>query len=176
MPSTTAKSTWTVSACLAAGSAQRGIGSARQRQRASAADDSAASTNPMASHRTRGCTVPEGASPRPACRGRFPPRALAPRPRLTHPTGTMPGTARGGARLRTTLGVVTGGITAFALALCAALVVLTTHLHRTSDRLADAVESVRLAEEIEIDLLLHARARDASVRRTLRRDIMQRLA
>jgi signal transduction histidine kinase len=56
-----------------------------------------------------------------------------------------------------------------------ALVVLTTLLHRASAELADGVESVRLTEETEIDLLLHASSREPLVRDQLQSEILQRL-
>jgi signal transduction histidine kinase len=78
--------------------------------------------------------------------------------------------------LRNTLALITAAITALALGVSAAVVVLTTHLQRTSEELASSVESVRLAEEAQIDILLHARTDDDLVRRRLERDIQQRLA
>src|SRR5688572_25369884 len=71
--------------------------------------------------------------------------------------------------------------TAVALALAAvvvsaALVVLTTLLGHASGTLRDTVASVRLAEEAEIDLLLHARATDELVLDDIEDDLWTRLS
>jgi two-component system, OmpR family, sensor histidine kinase MtrB len=57
----------------------------------------------------------------------------------------------------------------------AALVLLTTSLHRATVSAAGAVEGVRLAAEAEIDLLLHQRTVDPLVRRNLEGDLLGRL-
>jgi signal transduction histidine kinase len=56
------------------------------------------------------------------------------------------------------------------------LVVLTNRLHVASHELADAVESVQLANEAEIDLLLHGRSQDAVVRRGIEGDLRETIA
>jgi two-component system, OmpR family, sensor histidine kinase MtrB len=58
----------------------------------------------------------------------------------------------------------------------AALVVLTTRLQRASAMLEASVESVRLAEEAQIDLLLHGRTADPVVRRRIESDMRSKLA
>lgn len=62
-----------------------------------------------------------------------------------------------------------------ALVGCASLIVLTTMLHRTTESAASSVESVRLAEEAEIALLLHARIADPASRLAAERELRQSL-
>lgn len=76
---------------------------------------------------------------------------------------------------RNRLALITTSITVLALVVAGALVALTTSLHRASGVLADAVESVRLTEEAEIDLLLHASSHEPMVREKLRTEILRRL-
>lgn len=57
-----------------------------------------------------------------------------------------------------------------------ALIVLTTILHRTTLNAAAATDSVRLAAEAQVDLLLHERATDPLVRREIEGDLRRRLA
>ncbi len=78
--------------------------------------------------------------------------------------------------LRKLLSWVTVLVMVVALVVTTALVVLTTLLHRTSASLAANVESVHLAEEIEIDLLLHSRSSDLLVREDLAGDLAVKLA
>lgn len=66
--------------------------------------------------------------------------------------------------LRWIFTLVTTTIVTLALGTAAALVLLTTLLHRSATDLSAAVESVRLAEEMEIELLSYARTRDVGVR------------
>jgi signal transduction histidine kinase len=63
-----------------------------------------------------------------------------------------------------------------AVAVSIVLVVLTNRLHTASQSLADTVESVRLANEAEIDLLLHGRTEDSIARRGLEVDLRRTLA
>ncbi len=63
-----------------------------------------------------------------------------------------------------------------ALGAAAALVVLTRYLHETTVTLSAAVESVRLAEEAVVDLLLHERAVEPVVREGLEGDLRGRLS
>jgi signal transduction histidine kinase len=79
-------------------------------------------------------------------------------------------------RLRTVLTGITVVTAALALVVCGALIGLTTTLHRISTSLAAAVESVRLAEEAEVGLLLHGRSSDPVVRREHEADVRARLA
>ena len=62
-----------------------------------------------------------------------------------------------------------------ALGAAAALVVLTRYLHETTVTLSAAVESVGLAEEAMVDLLLHERASEPVVRRRLEADLRSQL-
>jgi signal transduction histidine kinase len=77
--------------------------------------------------------------------------------------------------LRSTLAIATGAIAALALVAVAALVWLTTVLHRTTATTAAAVESVHLLEEAEIDLLLHTRAADPLIARNLEASLRENL-
>ncbi|HSK02765.1 MAG TPA: HAMP domain-containing sensor histidine kinase [Kofleriaceae bacterium] len=74
------------------------------------------------------------------------------------------------------LAITTGAIAALALIAVAAMVWLTTVLHRTTSTAAAAVESVYLLEEAEIDLLLHARATTPLMARDLESSLRERLA
>jgi signal transduction histidine kinase len=77
--------------------------------------------------------------------------------------------------LRRTLVAITALVTVLSLAIAALLVSLTTYLQRVTSDLASSVESVRLAEEIEIDLLLHLRAHDPLARRKFEADLRRKL-
>jgi signal transduction histidine kinase len=55
--------------------------------------------------------------------------------------------------LKAVLTAAVGVLGALSLAAAALLVILTTYLHRTADSLGEAVEGVRIAEELEVDLL-----------------------
>lgn len=76
--------------------------------------------------------------------------------------------------------MVLDSITAFVMALavvvCAALVLLTTYLHRVTQALAASVESVHLAEEAQVDLLQHARTTDPRERAKVDARLRQRLS
>lgn len=88
-----------------------------------------------------------------------------------------PSPARKDARsLRRVLARITLLVAGLVLGVSAALVLMTTRLHRTTETLGAAVESIRLVEEAEIDLLLHARGDDAIVRHGLETDLRRRLA
>ncbi|MDP2343183.1 MAG: HAMP domain-containing sensor histidine kinase [Deltaproteobacteria bacterium] len=56
-----------------------------------------------------------------------------------------------------------------------ALIVLTTQLHRAASLLSSSVESVRLAEEVEVDLLLHDRENSLLMRASLAGDLERKL-
>ncbi len=79
-------------------------------------------------------------------------------------------------RLRTLLTLIAGVVVLLVLLASVALLILATVLHQTSDSLGDAVESVRLAEEAEIDLLAHTREDDPDERRALEQSIHGKLA
>ncbi len=86
--------------------------------------------------------------------------------------------ARGWGRssLRVTLSVVTLVLTALALVVAATLVGLTSYLLRTTELASTSVQSVRAAQEAEINLLLHGRAKDALARRELEAELRRQLA
>ncbi|MBA3539954.1 MAG: HAMP domain-containing histidine kinase [Deltaproteobacteria bacterium] len=67
--------------------------------------------------------------------------------------------------------VATGAIAMVAILVSGALVVLTTLLHRTSATISSSIESVRLVEEAEVNLLLHGQASDPLMRAELERDL-----
>jgi signal transduction histidine kinase len=79
------------------------------------------------------------------------------------------------ASLRSTLATLIVVVTALALLVTSALVGLTTILHRTTQDSGASVESVRLAEEAEIDLLLHGRATDALVKADIEGGLRRKL-
>jgi signal transduction histidine kinase len=66
-------------------------------------------------------------------------------------------------------------VTVLAVFLASALVVLTTSLNQTTVEVASSVESVRLAEETQINLLLHERARDTLVKRDIEEEFRRKL-
>jgi signal transduction histidine kinase len=71
---------------------------------------------------------------------------------------------------------VTVLVSVLAVLVAGALITLSTVLHRTTVSSGMSVESVRLAEDVEIDLLMHRRAADALVRRGIEGDLRQKLA
>ncbi|WAS95985.1 sensor histidine kinase [Nannocystis punicea] len=81
-----------------------------------------------------------------------------------------------GIRLRTLSWAVTVVLILVALAVSAALVLLTNYIHQTNDSLAASVESVRLTREIELtlDLLAHVGPDDLTARH-LRGDLRELL-
>lgn len=79
------------------------------------------------------------------------------------------------ASLRSTMAAAMVIVTVLALLVSGALVTLTTALHRATAASSASVESVRLAGEAEIDLLLHQRARDPLVRRGIEGDLRGKL-
>jgi two-component system, OmpR family, sensor histidine kinase MtrB len=66
-------------------------------------------------------------------------------------------------------------IVMLAVGVSISLVILTNRLHSASQGLADTVESVRLANDAEVGLLLHGRTRDAIARRGLEADLRRTL-
>src|SRR5688500_12832981 len=78
--------------------------------------------------------------------------------------------------LRTTLSVLTGVLTALAIVVVAALLILIARLDRASEILGAAVESGRLAEEAQFDPLLPARSQDPLVERRIEHDMLSKLA
>lgn len=77
--------------------------------------------------------------------------------------------------LRFLLSATTVLVVLLALLSSGALIALTTVIHRSVVGAAAAVESVRLAEEAEVDLLLHARSSDPVVRTAIESDLLRRL-
>ena len=82
---------------------------------------------------------------------------------------------RRGHSLRRTLTVVAISVTALALSLAVVLLVLTRSIQHSSSLMTSALESVVLAEEAEIELLLHASASEALVRRHLEEGLRRKL-
>ncbi len=72
-----------------------------------------------------------------------------------------------GKSLRSLLSWLTAMTVVVSVCIAGALVATTSILHATTASAADATESVRLAEEAEIDLLLYQRATDPIVRRNI---------
>jgi two-component system sensor histidine kinase MtrB len=77
--------------------------------------------------------------------------------------------------LRTIVGTFTLVGTVFALAVSAALIWLTTVMHHSTATIADAAQSVQLAESAQARLLLHRRARDPLLRQQATQALLQRL-
>jgi signal transduction histidine kinase len=81
-----------------------------------------------------------------------------------------------GARsLRGMLAWITVLVLVLVLIVSTALVVMTTRLHQMSTTIGAAVESVRLLEDAEVALLLHARASDAVVQHNLESELREHL-
>lgn len=74
------------------------------------------------------------------------------------------------------LSSATAAVLVLALIMATALVVLTTLLRRTTVNLSEALESVRLTGEAEIELLLYERTRDPAARRELEAGLQSKLA
>ncbi len=77
--------------------------------------------------------------------------------------------------LRSMLVTLTIVVTLLAVMVSGALVALTTILHRTTVDIGGSVDSVRLAEEAEIDLLLLERVTDPVVKRDIEADLKRKL-
>ena len=67
-------------------------------------------------------------------------------------------------------------IAAVALIACAALVVWVTTMHRSTVTIVAAIERVRIVEETEISLLVHATTQNEFVRRQLESELMNQIA
>lgn len=80
-----------------------------------------------------------------------------------------------GMSLRAIFGGATAAIVGLVVVITAALVGLTTLLHRTTSHAAYSVENVRLAQEAQIELLLLGRVTDPVVRRDIEARITTRL-
>jgi signal transduction histidine kinase len=81
----------------------------------------------------------------------------------------------GSGSLRGALSATTLLVTLLALVVATALVLLTSMFHRVVETMGAAVESVRLMQEAQADLLLHPRAGDPVVRRDYESTIRLRL-
>jgi signal transduction histidine kinase len=77
--------------------------------------------------------------------------------------------------LRTSLTAFLAVVTAFASIVAAALVLLTTRMQAETALVADSLRSVRVAQGLELDLLLYARAEEPVVRQTLRAKVERSL-
>jgi two-component system, OmpR family, sensor histidine kinase MtrB len=77
--------------------------------------------------------------------------------------------------LRSTVATLTITLTLLAILVSGALVALTTLLHRSTSHSSTSVESIRLADEAELNLLLHERAQDPLVKRQIEHDIRRAL-
>ena len=78
--------------------------------------------------------------------------------------------------LRAILTAVTMAGVFLSLAVASALLILTTRLHDTSVDLAASIESVRLAEEAEMSLLLYGRTGDPMLRQNIATDLRHNLS
>jgi hypothetical protein len=66
--------------------------------------------------------------------------------------------------LRSTLATMMTIVALLSALIAGALVVLTTIIQRNTNSIAETVESVRLADDAALDLLLHERAQELIVR------------
>ena len=71
--------------------------------------------------------------------------------------------------------IAVAAVGVMALGVATALVLLTTRLHSASVILRDAVQSIRLAEQAEIDLFVHERATDELTRIDIENDLRRNL-
>lgn len=78
-------------------------------------------------------------------------------------------------KLRSIIAVAVGALSALAVTAALALVMLTTYMHRQTESVSITLRSVQLAQELEIDLLLHARTADSIVRIGIEADLRRRL-
>lgn len=76
--------------------------------------------------------------------------------------------------IRKTLTVSVAVLATLTIVVVCTLLILTSYLHRASLGLGAAVETVRLAEEAEVDLLLHPRTTDPLARANLEGQLRQR--
>jgi signal transduction histidine kinase len=73
------------------------------------------------------------------------------------------------------LSLFIAGLATIALIGAGSLILLTTYLHRSTMELEEGLQSVRLGEEMQIDLLTYVRTRDERSRRALADDLRQKL-
>src|ERR1041385_7686847 len=69
--------------------------------------------------------------------------------------------------LRRTLTAIVVIVAAFAFGTALALIEFTGYLHRTASEVTDALNDVRLIQQLEIDLLVHARSLDPGLRSSI---------
>ena len=81
-----------------------------------------------------------------------------------------------GRSLRSTFSWTTLVLAVLALVAAITVVALTTFLHRASRAIEASTQSVRIAQEAEIDLLLHAQAKSVIVRRDLSGSMQRKLS
>ena len=85
----------------------------------------------------------------------------------------MPKTKRPGLRLISTTAIAV--LTGMVLVVATSLILLTSKLHAASDALGDSVASVKLAEESEVDLLVHASTSEPIVRTHIENRLRRKL-
>src|SRR5262245_15790647 len=74
------------------------------------------------------------------------------------------------------LSIVMIAVVALAIATSASLITLTTYLHKTTVALEADARTIRLVEEMEVDLLTHAHSRDGVLRANTASDLLYNLA
>ena len=81
-----------------------------------------------------------------------------------------------GISLHRSLSLSVTALAILALGAAVSLVVLTTYLHRVTVDLEAGLHSVRLAEEMRIDLLTYVPTRDSGIRTSLEQDLRGKLS
>ena len=81
-----------------------------------------------------------------------------------------------GPSLRRISSVVLGTVAGLSLLVCAALVLLSTQLHRTTLVLANSVQQVYITEDVEVGLFIYERTEDPVARVELRRGLEKKFA
>src|ERR1041384_708077 len=77
--------------------------------------------------------------------------------------------------LRRSLTLFVVALATLALSAGVSLVLLTTHLHRATMDMENSLQSVRVAEELQIDLLTYARSDDPVERAILERELRNKI-
>src|SRR5689334_15670606 len=72
--------------------------------------------------------------------------------------------------LRRSLTAVVIILTAFAFGAALTLLELAAYLQRTASEVTDSLHSIRLIQQLELDLLVHARSTDAAARAQIQSD------
>src|SRR5262245_38184721 len=73
------------------------------------------------------------------------------------------------------LSIVMVAIAALAIATSVSLITLTTYLHRTTTTLESDAHTIRLVEEMEVDLLTHAHSNDGVLRANTAWDLLHNM-